>query len=302
MKKIVSLIMALVLSASLFTCVYAFEPEDYNGPDYLDNKITFWVANEYSYSDDIAFDGAFFGIEEIEYSEPNFPLEYALKFKDDTHYNRTYTATLNTHDEELIWDIIDELIKSEYVVDVAIVFSSPHKYDQSKFTEEQIEYLQNLALNCGLHYRFFHSYDGKLNFKSIADLGDNRLVFLACSEVHLDMENEVIIGNYCYTHGSISDEMHITINDNIYTLCDAFDKGLITNEDIQKIVDTKGTAFYPLGDTNKDKLIDILDVVYVRNFITKSNTYFYNFGSDINLDESLDILDVVIMRNKIVNG
>ena len=301
MKKIVSLIMALVLSASLFTCVYAFNPEDYNGPDYLDNKITFWVANEYSYSDDIAFDGAFFGIEEIEYSEPNFPLEYALKFKDDTHYTRAYTATLNTHDEELVWDIIDKLMQSEYVVDTAIVFSSPHKYDQSKFNEEQIEHLQNLALDCGLHYSYFNASNGKLNFKSIADLGDNKLVAMLYPEILLPAVKIEVVGDFYYFMGNYNNKIYITVNDGIYPIADALSEGLITNKDIQKIVDTEGSSFYPLGDMNEDKLVDILDILAVRNNIVDTHNH-YSLKGDINLDESLDILDVVIMRNKIVNG
>ena len=311
MKKLICFIMILALATSLFTFASAeadiTTKEGISIPDesliattdFEDNKISLTVKSEYSFSDDIAFDGEFFGIEEIVSSKPNLPLELVLKLQEEhPDLKRTYTLTLSKHDKNLVLEIIEELEKSEYVAYANPVFVFSADADSSGFTTEQIAYIQNLAMKNELSSTCFKE-DGSLNLESVADLGNNMLVFFACSEYELSMEAEVVVGNFYYTHPNVSDKLYITVNDNLYPFAKAFEDGLITNEDIQKIVDTEGTDFYRLGDINKDKKISILDVVMARSNIVEKATY--DFKGDFNYDGKISILDVVLMRNEIVN-
>ena len=45
-----------------------------------------------------------------------------------------------------------------------------------------------------------------------------------------------------------------------------------------------------LGDVNEDNIVDILDIIFLVNFIISNE---YNELADLNNDENVDVLDVV---------
>ena len=60
---------------------------------------------------------------------------------------------------------------------------------------------------------------------------------------------------------------------------------------------------YPLGDTNLDGGVDILDMVTIVNHLQYGQilTGQALVNADINQDDSIDVLDVVVIMQEILN-
>lgn len=307
MKKYISVMFALAMSFCLITCAFAdsdsiceFNSENYVGADFEDDKVVFTVKSEYSCSDELAFDGEFFGIDEIISVERSLPIEFELKLRDKyPSYKSTYVATLSKHDKELVVEVIEKLYQSEYVAYAQPDYFYYPDSENSLFTNEQLEYIREIAAMDESLESYFTD-DGKLNIDAIADLGNNMLVFNLCRDYQFGMSRITLAGDYYYIE-NIEDFTYVTVDDSVLRVCDAYDSELIDETVLASLAEIKTADFYRVGDINTDKSIDVSDVVRLRRHIVDF-TDEYDVRVDINKDNRVNVLDLVMLRSVITNG
>lgn len=64
---------------------------------------------------------------------------------------------------------------------------------------------------------------------------------------------------------------------------------------------TDGSNFYPLGDTNKDSKVNIVDILrYKKVFAEVIVPDFFENGADVNFDRSIDTTDLTKVAHYII--
>ncbi len=108
---------------------------------------------------------------------------------------------------------------------------------------------------------------------------------------------------YCYlpyywTPSSIS--VYVKFSDEIYTLDEAWDDGILT--DITPVLNLVGKDFYPVGDVNQDKEINVKDATELQKYLAcmvRKWYISYDGICDLNDDGKINIRDVTAIQKSL---
>ena len=94
-----------------------------------------------------------------------------------------------------------------------------------------------------------------------------------------------------------------TDEDGVEDACDNCPDDYNPNQEDSNGNDIGDVCDYICGDTDNDRVINILDIVYMINYVYKSGPEFdYPESADVNYDEVINILDVVYLINFLYKG
>lgn len=161
--------------------------------------------------------------------------------------------------------------------------------------DQAVKYDSQCTLWKGNTYGDCAKEDIRIECKAITDEQNLYWFIFSTNSSVPDVMVNVNIGGciYEFTYGA-DVLVYDKANSKLYLVQEAFDKGMITEE---QLVSELGANL--LGDSNLDGKLDIQDVVNMRQLIIQD--MYYGISTDLNKDSFIDVLDLVLLRDKIIN-
>ena len=120
--------------------------------------------------------------------------------------------------------------------------------------------------------------------RKVTQLGDNYLVLYDCDNMTLDTWIYKTYGDYCIVCRGCGYAVYLTDEDKVISMDEAYEKGVMTESDVGEAVTyyndlrkDNPKEFYlgaKIGDLNSDNLIDIVDLVSLRQEVISYATYY----------------------------